>query len=247
MKINNYSLFLVAASAAAILCSTVGHADAPLASASSTKYQKQWERALEPSGGRGSGLASVMRSRNKDKALESLQTLSGGSNFDTKRENAEAWIFDYVLPQWAERFDKTVTFYGLTIRQDHELINLERSPWSRIIYQDAVRVGSTEMALPPVLLVDPPTPMRNAARLFAGEAPYGPDNSPVRVCALLSGANPIYYEMREGEVALAMSAMRHPQPTLSCLDPEIASAYWRQRRGDFIGKLGVEKSPPRDH
>lgn len=208
-------------------------------------YEREWSKALLMNDLRAErGLAKALDSeRQRPKALAALQRLAHRDAFVGISPEAEQRLRQLVLPDYHDRFDRQIAFEGRQIVQDTALIDAERAPWSKVEYSHVVQTKTTEQIALPVHLSAPPTPMRNAARMKHGDAPFGPDNRPVLLCRLLDDDQAAYYELREGEVDGLLAKVGNPNRAEACLGPDQVKAYWRARHADFVNPRGVHRFP----
>ncbi len=204
-------------------------------------YERDWAKALLMDDQRAEkGLAKALASESKrPKALAALQRLAQRDAFIGITPEAEARLRQLVLPDYDDRFDRQITFEGRQVVQDTALIDAERAPWSKVDYSRTVKTKSTEQVGLPVHLSAPPTPMRNAARMKNGQAPFGPDNRQVLLCRLLDDDRAAYYEVREGEVEGLLARVGNTNRSDACLGADEVKTYWQSRYDDFVNARGV--------
>ena len=76
------------------------------------------------------------------------------------------------------------------------------------------------------------TPFTSERLLSLGQPPIGPDNRPVLICKLGQGSQAPFIEMTEGQ---RQRFELHSGLSLQgCLNGSQATAYWRNRYGDFV-------------
>ncbi|MCX8796276.1 hypothetical protein [Vibrio parahaemolyticus] len=148
-----------------------------------------------------------------DLLLSSLQSLSV-LNTEHSQSEVEDAIFYIMTTQHEElksKWDDNVTFNGIKIYQDDNMVNYEQYSF------------------------DPETPMVNKNRIKNGLPPVSYDGLPIQICALTKNVSSSKFEILSTQVDafinLSRSGLSKEQ---ACLSESDAKSYWVERQKDFV-------------